>query len=98
LLCSSAARSDDAAVATADPILEGLGADGLRVRTPDQNGWSRALHFEAAWVVVLAGLLYAVSGLLNGHFLKNLFPSKTDLSWRTLSTAIVKHCAFRAAG
>lgn len=25
---------------------------------PDQNGWSRYLHFEAPWVVVLTGLLY----------------------------------------
>src|SRR5437868_7657318 len=25
---------------------------------PDQNGWSRALHFEAAWIAVLTGLLY----------------------------------------
>ena len=22
---------------------------------PDQNGWSRALHFEAAWIAVLTG-------------------------------------------
>src|SRR5262249_61854935 len=25
---------------------------------PDQNGWSRALHFEAGWVLVLTGVLY----------------------------------------
>jgi Ni,Fe-hydrogenase I cytochrome b subunit len=27
---------------------------------PDQNGWSRYLHFQAAWVVGLTGLLYAL--------------------------------------
>src|ERR1700740_2063771 len=27
---------------------------------PDQNGWSRALHFQTAWVAVLTGLLYAI--------------------------------------
>src|SRR5580692_3228978 len=27
---------------------------------PDQNGWSRYLHFQAAWVVVLTGLLYII--------------------------------------
>src|ERR1700721_2873575 len=32
---------------------------------PDQNGWSRALHFEAAWIAVLTGLLYVISSLLN---------------------------------
>ena len=31
---------------------------------PDQNGWSRNLHFEAAWVVILTGLVYVISGLL----------------------------------
>src|ERR1700746_3606671 len=51
---------------------------------PDQNGWSRALHFEAAWIAVLTGLLYVVSGLLTGHFRKNLLPSNADLSWRAL--------------
>src|ERR1041385_7076369 len=35
---------------------------------PDQNGWSRALHFQAALIAVLTGLLYAVSGLFTGHF------------------------------
>ena len=27
---------------------------------PDQNGWSRSLHFQAAWAVVLTGLVYAI--------------------------------------
>jgi len=49
---------------------------------PDQNGWSRYLHFQAAWVAVLTGLLYVVSGVLAGHFRKNLIPLGTDLSWR----------------
>jgi Ni,Fe-hydrogenase I cytochrome b subunit len=31
---------------------------------PDQNGWSRALHFEAAWIAVLTGLLYVIFGLV----------------------------------
>jgi len=35
---------------------------------PDQNGWSRALHFQSAWVVVIAGLCYVVYGLRRGHF------------------------------
>src|SRR5262245_58692320 len=57
---------------------------------PDQNGWSRALHFEAAWIVVLTGLLYVISGLLTRHFRKDLVPSTADLSWRTLLTSFVK--------
>src|SRR6267143_603808 len=61
---------------------------------PDQNGWSRALHFEAAWIAVLTGLLYVVSGLLTGHFRKNLLPSKADLSWRALLTYFTKPLRF----
>jgi thiosulfate reductase cytochrome b subunit len=41
---------------------------------PDQNGWSRYLHFEAAWLLVLTGLLYVIVGVFNGHFRKNLVP------------------------
>jgi len=33
---------------------------------PDQNGWSRYLHFQAAWVAVLTGFLYAISSLFTG--------------------------------
>src|SRR5437660_2876412 len=61
---------------------------------PDQNGWSRALHFEAAWIAVLTGLLYVVSGLLTGHFRKNLLPSNAGFSWRALLTSFAKPLRF----
>jgi thiosulfate reductase cytochrome b subunit len=35
---------------------------------PDQNGWSRYLHFQSAWVVVFTGILYYVHGLVKGRF------------------------------
>jgi len=41
---------------------------------PDQNGWSRHLHFQAAWGVVSTGLLYFVYGLTTRHFERNLVP------------------------
>ena len=63
---------------------------GYNYVLPDQNGWSRALHFEAAWIAVLAGLLYVISGLLTRHFRKNLVPSKADLSLRALLTSFRK--------
>lgn len=47
---------------------------GYRYVMPDQNGWSRYLHFESAWVLVLTGLVYGVAGFLNGHFRRNLVP------------------------
>src|SRR5438477_7288117 len=57
---------------------------------PDQNGWSRALHFEAAWITVLTGLLYVISGLRTRHFRKNLLPGRAGLSWRALWTSFIK--------
>ncbi|HWZ34032.1 MAG TPA: cytochrome b/b6 domain-containing protein [Bryobacteraceae bacterium] len=58
---------------------------------PDQNGWSRALHFQAAWALVFTGALYLTFGLLSWHFAKNLLPRKADLSPRTLATMIGSH-------
>src|SRR5579862_1219942 len=68
---------------------------GYNYVLPDQNGWSRALHFEAAWILVLTGLLYAIFGFFSGHFRKNLLPAKADRSWRAFSTAIAGHLRFR---
>jgi thiosulfate reductase cytochrome b subunit len=34
----------------------------------DQSGWGRSLHFLSAWVCVLNGMIYALSGLLTRHF------------------------------
>jgi thiosulfate reductase cytochrome b subunit len=65
---------------------------------PDQNGWSRYLHFQAAWVAVWTGLLYAIFGFVTGHFRKNLLPGKADLSWRGLARAIAKNLRFERPG
>ena len=61
---------------------------------PDQNGWSRYLHFEAAWVAVLTGLLYAAFGFFKGHFRKNLLPAPSDLSPTRLANDIARHLRF----
>jgi thiosulfate reductase cytochrome b subunit len=53
---------------------------GYKFVLPDQNGWSRYLHFQAAWVMVLTGLLYFISGLVTSHFRKNLLPDSLDFS------------------
>ena len=58
---------------------------------PDQNGWSRYLHFEAAWALVLTGLVYVISGLWTRHFRKNLFPAPADRTWRAFRRVIAKH-------
>jgi Prokaryotic cytochrome b561/Oxidoreductase molybdopterin binding domain len=45
----------------------------------DQNGWSRALHFQAAWVLVVTGALYVIWGAVSGHFRNHLLPEASDL-------------------
>jgi thiosulfate reductase cytochrome b subunit len=62
---------------------------------PDQNGWSRYLHFQSAWVAVLTGLLYMISSLFTGHLRKNLLPGGADLSWRAFSTTVANHLRFK---
>lgn len=57
---------------------------------PDQNGWSRYLHFQAAWAVVLTGLWYFLHGLLGRHFQKNLLPS----GLRGIGATIKSHLRF----
>lgn len=61
---------------------------------PDQNGWSRSLHFEAAWVVVFTGFCYVLLGATGGHFRKNLIPAGADLSARALGKSIREHLQF----
>jgi thiosulfate reductase cytochrome b subunit len=65
---------------------------------PDQNGWSRYLHFQAAWAAVLAGLVYVVAGLFTRHFRKNLLPGGGDLSWRAISRSFADHLRFKPPG
>jgi thiosulfate reductase cytochrome b subunit len=61
---------------------------------PDQNGWSRYLHFQAAWVLVLTGALYVIWGALSGHFRTHLLPAASDRSMRSFSRDIARHLRF----
>ena len=65
---------------------------------PDQNGWSRYLHFQSAWALVLTGLLYLAYGFLSGHFRRNLLPAAVDLSPAALARAIAGHLRFQKPG
>jgi len=55
------------------------------------SSWGRSLHFLSAWICVLNGLLYAISGLLSQHFRKNLLPARIDLSWSPISRIVSNH-------
>ena len=36
----------------------------------EQSGWGRSLHFLAAWICVLNGTMYVLSGLISSRFTK----------------------------
>jgi thiosulfate reductase cytochrome b subunit len=76
------------------PASRNLVSTGYGYVLPDQNGWSRYLHFQAAWVVVLTGLLYTISILFTGHLRRSLLPSGSDLSWKVLASEIGNHLRF----
>ncbi|HLV87710.1 MAG TPA: cytochrome b/b6 domain-containing protein [Candidatus Sulfotelmatobacter sp.] len=65
---------------------------------PDQNGWSRYLHFQAAWLAVATGLLYLLYGFFAGHFRRNLMPGRSDLSGKELWGSLVRHLRFAKPG
>jgi thiosulfate reductase cytochrome b subunit len=79
------------------PASRALVPTGYGYVLPDQNGWSRYLHFQAAWVVVFTGLLYVIWSVFSGHLRKNLLPGGADLSWRAFSAVIVNHLRLRPA-
>ncbi len=58
---------------------------------PDQNGWSRYLHFQSAWGLVLTGLVYVVAGLWTGHFLRNMVPQRGKRSFHAHWERIAKY-------
>src|SRR5262249_1028780 len=60
-----------------------------------QNGWSRSLHFQTAWLLLFTGVLYTGAGLLNRHFRDNLLPPLADLRPRAFGNALAQHFKFR---
>lgn len=67
---------------------------GYNYVMPDQNGWSRYLHFQTAWLLLGTGLLYLAYGFLRGHFRRNLLPTSSALSPRQLAISIGEHLRF----
>jgi thiosulfate reductase cytochrome b subunit len=58
---------------------------------PDQNGWSRSLHFQSAWALVLAALVYGIFGLWTGHFRNDMLPGRGERSWRAYWKRIAQY-------
>ena len=77
------------------PASRRLVPTGYNYTLPDQNGWSRSLHFQAAWAAVLTGLLYVIWGFWTGHFQSNLFPAPNRRSWGAIREILASHVRFR---
>jgi thiosulfate reductase cytochrome b subunit len=71
---------------------------GYGYTLPDENGWSRYLHFEAAWLAVGTGLLYVLFGFFRGHFRRSLLPAASDLSFKELGGSLARHLRFERPG
>lgn len=57
----------------------------------DQNGWSRSLHFQAAWLAVLTGLVYGIFILRSRHLRDDLLPAQADRNWRAYWDVMAKY-------
>ncbi len=80
------------------PSSRNLVPTGYGYTLPDQNGWSRALHFQAAWLVVLTGLFYVLSGIFSGYFRRELLPQKGERSLGALLATLKSHLKFARPG
>lgn len=61
---------------------------GYNYVLPDENGWSRSLHFESAWLLVLTGAVYGIAGFASGHFRRDLVPAHGERSWKSFWQAL----------
>ena len=59
------------------PSSRGTVPTGYGYVMPDQNGWSRYLHFQTAWLLVFTGLVYVAIGVATRHF-RHLIPERLD--------------------
>jgi thiosulfate reductase cytochrome b subunit len=57
--------------------------------------WNRPIHFLSAWILVLTGLAYVVSGCVTPHFRNDLLPAKADLSWNRIMGVISDHLRWK---
>ncbi|CAN5864272.1 cytochrome b/b6 domain-containing protein [soil metagenome] len=61
----------------------------------NQNGWGRSLHFLAAWLLVLPGAIYLVSGIFSGHFRLHIWPRRGEITLRVFWQEVANHLRLR---
>lgn len=55
----------------------------------------RRWHFFFAWLFVVNGLIYTVAGLINGHFWRDLLPTRGELRPRNIGHDIRSHARLK---
>jgi thiosulfate reductase cytochrome b subunit len=80
------------------PIFQDSSARISASRTYDifnQNGWGRSLHFLAAWLLVIPGVVYLLTGIRSGHFRAHLWPRSGELTPKRFWRDVVDHLRLR---
>ncbi|MGA7155873.1 MAG: cytochrome b/b6 domain-containing protein [Acidobacteriaceae bacterium] len=72
------------------PASRGTVPTGYGYQWPDENGWGRSAHFQAAWLLLLAGVVYIAHSLRTGHFRRELMPARGERSWRDFARVVRK--------
>lgn len=62
---------------------------------PGGLAMARDVHFAAAWLLVLNGLVYLLFGMLNGHLRRDLVPAAAELRPRRVLAEIWNHMRLR---
>jgi len=65
--------------------------------SPGGLAMARDLHFAAAWLLALNGLVYLLFGLFTGHFRRDLLPDAAELGPRHMLADIWNHIRLRRA-
>ena len=64
----------------------------------NQNGWGRSLHFLAAWIAVLTGLVYLIAGVTGGHFRRHVLPPPAHMGPTHIWADITRHLRLQVPG
>jgi len=64
----------------------------------DHTAWGRNVHFLCAWILVLNGLVYVLSGVIGRHFRTRLLPTRTQMSRDHIVEDIRRHLRFQRHG
>lgn len=80
------------------PFFQDSSSPVSAIRTFDifnQNGWGRSLHFLAAWLLVIPGVVYVLTGTVSGHFRFYVWPRTGELSSSRIRKEVVDHLHLR---